>query len=219
MHFSRKSNTTAKYVFFLFLFNIIVSLWIYYPKIMKPNTTTEDLIQQQQRLLDFLRSETTNNQINVSLTMAKHLFYMESHQNKTIVFSPLSLQVVLSIIAAGSESPTQHQLLHFLQSKSTDQLNSSPLTSSLSFSKTLLLPVDLASLLSIVCGLNKPFPFNLPSNKLCLLIIKQLCLLLISRTRYVSISALFSLQNSNADFVKILYCNTCEKNSTIYLHN
>lgn len=64
--------------------------------------------------------ESISKQTNVSLTIAKHLLSERKHEN--IVFSPLSLQVVLSIIAAGSEGPTQHQLLSFLQSKSTDHL-------------------------------------------------------------------------------------------------
>ncbi|MCI46662.1 serpin-ZX, partial [Trifolium medium] len=41
-----------------------------------------------------------------------------------MVFSPLSIYTVLSIIAAGSEGPTQQQLLDFLQSKSIDELKS-----------------------------------------------------------------------------------------------
>lgn len=65
--------------------------------------------------------ESIANQTNVSLSVAKHLFSKESDNN--IVFSPLSLQVVLSIIASGSEGPTQQQLFNFLQSKSTDHLN------------------------------------------------------------------------------------------------
>jgi serpin B len=40
------------------------------------------------------------------------------------VFSPLSLQVVLSILAAGTDGPTKQQLLDFLRVKSTDHLNS-----------------------------------------------------------------------------------------------
>lgn len=65
--------------------------------------------------------ESIANQTNVSLSVAKHLFSKESDNN--IVFSPLSLQVVLSIIASGSEGPTQQELFNFLQSKSTDHLN------------------------------------------------------------------------------------------------
>ena len=40
-----------------------------------------------------------------------------------MVLSPLSIQVVLSIIAAGSEGATQQQLLDFLGSKSIHHLN------------------------------------------------------------------------------------------------
>ncbi|RHN62393.1 putative Serpin family protein [Medicago truncatula] len=69
------------------------------------------------------RDESSNNQTKVSLTIVKHLFSKESEKN--IVFSPLSLQVVLSIITAGSEGSTQQQLLDFLRFKSTDHLNSS----------------------------------------------------------------------------------------------
>ncbi|KAJ1397428.1 Serpin, conserved site [Sesbania bispinosa] len=69
--------------------------------------------------------ESVRNQTNVSLSIAKHLFSKESQDiNKNIVFSPLSLHLVLSIIAAGSEGPTLHQLLSFLRSKSADHLNS-----------------------------------------------------------------------------------------------
>ncbi|CAL5204635.1 unnamed protein product [Lathyrus oleraceus] len=68
--------------------------------------------------------ESITNQTNVSFTIANHLFSKVSHKENNIVLSPLSLQVVLSIIAAGSEGPTQQQLLEFLQSKSTHHLNS-----------------------------------------------------------------------------------------------
>ncbi|KAJ1386406.1 Serpin domain [Sesbania bispinosa] len=67
--------------------------------------------------------ESISNQTDVALTIAKHLSSKES-QEKNHVFSPLSLHVVLSIIAAGSEGPTLDQLLSFLRSKSTDHLNS-----------------------------------------------------------------------------------------------
>ncbi|RHN65720.1 putative Serpin family protein [Medicago truncatula] len=66
--------------------------------------------------------ESITNQTKVSLRIAKYLFSKESEKN--IVFSPLSLQVALSMIAAGSDGPTREQLLDFLLSKSTDHLNS-----------------------------------------------------------------------------------------------
>ncbi|RHN39699.1 putative Serpin family protein [Medicago truncatula] len=65
--------------------------------------------------------ESSTNQAKFSLTIAKHLFSKESDKN--VVFSPLSLQVVLSIIAVGSDGPTQQQLLDFLRFKSIDHLN------------------------------------------------------------------------------------------------
>lgn len=40
------------------------------------------------------------------------------------MFSPLSIQLVLSLIAAGSKGPTQNQPLCFLKSKSINDLNS-----------------------------------------------------------------------------------------------
>ncbi|MCI36964.1 serpin-ZX, partial [Trifolium medium] len=66
-------------------------------------------------------NELITNLTKVSLTMGKHLFSKEEYKEKNVVFSPLSLQIVLSIIAAGSEGPTQQQLLDFLQFESVDQ--------------------------------------------------------------------------------------------------
>jgi serine protease inhibitor len=120
MRFSRKTIAIAKVVLCFFVLNIVACLIILDPKVIFPKRTISNI------QIDFLRSESSlaNNHSNVSLTIAKHLFSKESYQDKNMVLSPLSLQVVLSIIAAGSEGPTQQQLLNFLQSKSTDQLNS-----------------------------------------------------------------------------------------------
>jgi serpin B len=68
--------------------------------------------------------ESFTNLAKVSLTIAKHLFSKQEYKDNNAVFSPLSLQIVLSIIAAGSEGPTRQQLLDFLRFKSTDHLNS-----------------------------------------------------------------------------------------------
>jgi len=86
-------------------------------------TTHYESITNQTKVFSFnmAHRESFTNQTKVSLNMAKHLFSKESDKN--VVFSPLSLQVMLSIIAAASEGPTQQQLLDFLRSKSIDHLN------------------------------------------------------------------------------------------------
>lgn len=66
--------------------------------------------------------ESISNHTDVALSITKHLFSKEP-SDKNLVFSPLSLHVVLSIIAAGSKGPTLDELLTFLRFKSTDHLN------------------------------------------------------------------------------------------------
>ncbi|KAD4385517.1 hypothetical protein E3N88_25685 [Mikania micrantha] len=61
-------------------------------------------------------------QTQVSIRLATHLLSEES-PNSNIVFSPLSIHVVLSLMAAGSEGKTLDQLLGFLKAKTTDDLN------------------------------------------------------------------------------------------------
>ncbi|KAK2413953.1 serpin-ZX [Trifolium repens] len=67
--------------------------------------------------MDFLGKSITG-LTKVSMNMTKHLL------SGNVVFSPLSLYTVLSMVANDSEGPTQHQLLSFLESKSTDHLKS-----------------------------------------------------------------------------------------------
>ncbi|XP_071702161.1 serpin-ZX-like [Rutidosis leptorrhynchoides] len=66
--------------------------------------------------------ESITNQTHVSITLANHLLTKISH-NSNIVFSPLSLHVVLGLIAAGSKNKTLDQMLSFLKTKTIDDLN------------------------------------------------------------------------------------------------
>ncbi|XP_027093996.1 serpin-ZX [Coffea arabica] len=67
--------------------------------------------------------ESISNQTHVSLSLAKHIISTKT-QDCNFVFSPLSIQVLLALIASGSKGPTQDQLLSFLKSTSTHDLNS-----------------------------------------------------------------------------------------------
>ncbi|KAG8377660.1 hypothetical protein BUALT_Bualt08G0056000 [Buddleja alternifolia] len=67
--------------------------------------------------------ESIVNQNDVSLSLAKHLISTKA-KDTNLVFSPLSIHVVLGLIAAGSRGPTRDQLLGFLKSKSAEQLDS-----------------------------------------------------------------------------------------------
>ncbi|KDP38405.1 hypothetical protein JCGZ_04330 [Jatropha curcas] len=67
--------------------------------------------------------ESIRNQNDVALGLAKHVLLTEAKSSNS-VFSPQSIQVVLSLIAAGSNGATLDQLLSFLKSKSNYHLNS-----------------------------------------------------------------------------------------------
>ena len=63
------------------------------------------------------------NQTHVSVTLANHLFSKQSSKSN-VVFSPLSIHVILSLIAAGSKGKTVlDQLLSFLRANTVHDLN------------------------------------------------------------------------------------------------
>ncbi|KAM5583428.1 serpin-ZX-like [Rosa sericea] len=67
--------------------------------------------------------ESVTSQTNVALELTKQLFLTE-FKDKNMVFSPLSLHIVLSLIASGTKGPCLDQFLSFLKSRSTHHLNS-----------------------------------------------------------------------------------------------
>ncbi|KAM5587522.1 serpin-ZX-like [Rosa sericea] len=67
--------------------------------------------------------ETISNQTDVALEITKQLLQTEL-KDKNMVYSPLSIHIVLSMIAADETGPSLDQFLSVLKSKSTDDLNS-----------------------------------------------------------------------------------------------
>nr|XP_043640079.1 serpin-ZX-like [Erigeron canadensis] len=63
------------------------------------------------------------NQTQVSLSLTTHLLTKKTSTSSNTVFSPLSIHVILSIIAAGSKGQTLDQLLSFLKTKTVDDVN------------------------------------------------------------------------------------------------
>ncbi|CAH8263693.1 unnamed protein product [Arabidopsis lyrata] len=62
------------------------------------------------------------NQNNVVVRLAKQVIDTEAN-GSNLVFSPMSINVLLSLIAAGSSPNTKEEILSFLMSPSTDHLN------------------------------------------------------------------------------------------------
>lgn len=63
------------------------------------------------------------NHVDVSITLAKHIL-LNVGKNSNLVFSPISIQVILGLISAGCSDQTLDQLLSFLKAKNIDELNS-----------------------------------------------------------------------------------------------
>nr|XP_009764721.1 PREDICTED: serpin-ZX-like [Nicotiana sylvestris]XP_016472610.1 PREDICTED: serpin-ZX-like [Nicotiana tabacum] len=73
--------------------------------------------------LDDLR-ESISKQTNVSFKLTKDVFSKKVKGDRNMAFSPLTIQIFLGLIAAGSKGPTQDQLLRFLKPNSINELNS-----------------------------------------------------------------------------------------------
>ncbi|KAL6132462.1 hypothetical protein ACLB2K_064705 [Fragaria x ananassa] len=67
--------------------------------------------------------ESINNQTEVGLEITKQLLYTELRDNN-MVYSPLSIHIGLSMIAAGETGLSLDQFFSVLKSKTTDHLNS-----------------------------------------------------------------------------------------------
>ncbi|KAJ4833095.1 hypothetical protein Tsubulata_001075 [Turnera subulata] len=66
----------------------------------------------------------SNSNTNFSLGMAINILLQEGEKGSNFVFSPLSFHAMMCLIAVGSRGSTLEQLLSFLGSKGTSELNS-----------------------------------------------------------------------------------------------
>ncbi|KAL8058875.1 hypothetical protein ABFX02_03G049900 [Erythranthe guttata] len=63
------------------------------------------------------------NEADFSLSLSNHVISTFA-KDKNLVISPLSIRVLLGLVAAGSNGPTRDQLLGFLKSDTVEELNS-----------------------------------------------------------------------------------------------
>ncbi|VFQ65692.1 unnamed protein product [Cuscuta campestris] len=66
--------------------------------------------------------ESVRNHVDVSLELANHVFSTVTKTESNLVFSPLSISVLLGLLAAGSGGQSLLELLDFLKSDSADDL-------------------------------------------------------------------------------------------------
>jgi hypothetical protein len=114
----------------------------------------------------------SSNQTNVSLDIVKHLFSKQPDNNMCFLRYHYKLCSALSLL----DPRDRHNNSFSTSSAPNLPIISTPLPLN-SFPSPYLMPlllVVLASLSLTVCGLIKPFLLNLPSNKLCLMITRQL---------------------------------------------
>ncbi|MFS7934603.1 putative Serpin family protein [Helianthus anomalus] len=67
--------------------------------------------------------QSINNQTHVSTTLTTPLLSPPPPPNTNVVFSALSIHVILSLVTASSKGQTLDQLLGFLKTKGVDELN------------------------------------------------------------------------------------------------
>jgi len=71
-----------------------------------------------------LAKGSTRKQTDAFLTLANPVLPTAVHKGESnMVFSPLLMQVVLGLMTAGSAGPSRDELLSFLKSNSTDEIN------------------------------------------------------------------------------------------------
>nr|XP_011460659.1 PREDICTED: serpin-ZX-like [Fragaria vesca subsp. vesca] len=88
---------------------------------MDPENPIEPASKKRKTTTDL--KQWITNQTNVGLEITKQLLQTE-FKNTNMVYSPLSIHIVLSIVAAGKRGSDLDGFLSFLKSKSVDDLNS-----------------------------------------------------------------------------------------------
>ncbi|XP_057419322.1 serpin-ZX-like [Lotus japonicus] len=73
--------------------------------------------------MDLRKSKSMRCQTDVALSITNHLFSKQEFQDQNLVFSPFSLHVVLSVMAAGSDGCALNELLSFLRADSVHHLS------------------------------------------------------------------------------------------------